>query len=80
MPQATDRVVNLSGGLKIYVLGPTLDQAKALQVEWDKDVKKRPNLGLKRRRSRPVCREPVEHCRVSGTYYRIHDASYATHR
>jgi hypothetical protein len=46
MPPANDRTVNLAGGLKLHVLGPTLEQAKALQEEWEKDVKKKPNLGV----------------------------------
>lgn len=44
MPGDENRDVALPNGLKLRVLGPTLQQAAALQEEWEKDVRNKPDL------------------------------------
>ena len=44
MPGEQDRAVKLPDGLAFHVLGPTMKQVQKLHEEWEKDIKKRPDL------------------------------------
>jgi len=47
MPGKRDRAVKLPDGLAFHVLGPTMEQVQALHEEWEKDIKKQPNLPVR---------------------------------